>query len=131
MPGVRLGLGARELIGLGVARGESLAEIAHRLARPTSTVAREVARNGGRHAYPATRAQGETRMRAARPRVRKLVASVALAAVVAEGLARRWSPGEIAARLAVDHPDDEAMRVSHETIYASLCLHGSGGLKKG
>ncbi len=110
-----------------MARGESLAEIARRLARPTSTVAREVARNGGRHA---TRAQGETRMRAARPRVRKVVASVALAAVVAEGLARRWSPGEVAARLAVDHPDDEAMRVSHETIYASLHVQGRGGLKE-
>jgi len=82
MPGARLGLEARELIGLGVARGESLAKIARRLARPTSTVAREVARNGGRHAYRATRVQGETRMRAARPRVRKLVANVALAAVV-------------------------------------------------
>jgi len=130
MPGVRLGLEARELIGLGVARGESFAEVARRLARPTSTVAREVARNGGRHAYRATRAQGETKMRAARPKVRKLMANVALAAVVAEGLARRWSPGEIAARLAVDHPDDEAMRVSHETIYASLYLQGRGGLKK-
>ena len=93
LPGVRWGLEARELIGLGVARGESLAEIARRLARPTSTVAREAARNGGRHAYRATRAQGETRMRAARPRARRLVASVALAAVVAEGLARLWSPG--------------------------------------
>ncbi len=69
-------------------------------------------------------------MRAARPRVRKLVASLALAVVVAEGLARRWSPGEIAARPVVDHPDDEAMRVSHETIYASLYLQGRGGPKR-
>jgi IS30 family transposase len=68
--------------------------------------------------------------RAARPKERKLVADPVLAAAVAEGLARRWSPGEVSARLVIDHPDDEAMRVSHETIYTSLYLQGRGGLKK-
>ena len=130
MPGVRLGVEERETIGLGVARGESFAEIARRMGRPTSTVAREVGRNHGRDAYGATAAQRSTNERAARPKVRRLVADAVLAAEVAAGLAKRWSPGEIAARLKLDHPGDEAMRVSHETIYASLYLQGRGGLKK-
>jgi len=58
------------------------------------------------------------------------VTDVVLAAEVAAGLVKRWSPAEIAARLVLDHPDDEAMRVSHETIYASLYLQGRGGLRK-
>ena len=65
-------------------------------------------------------------MRAARPKVSKLVADVALAAEVTAGLVKRWSPAEIA----VDHPENEAMRVSHDTIYAALYFQGRGGLKK-
>lgn len=57
MPGVRVGLEEREAIGLGLARGEPLAEIARRLGRPTSTVSREVAAGGGRDAYRATCAE--------------------------------------------------------------------------
>lgn len=37
MPGVRLGVEEREVIGLGLARGEAFAAIARRLGRPTST----------------------------------------------------------------------------------------------
>jgi IS30 family transposase len=35
----------------------------------------------------------------------------------AAGLKKRWSPEQIASRLVVDFPNDEGMRVSHETIY--------------
>jgi IS30 family transposase len=40
-----------------------------------------------------------------------------------------WSPEQIAARLPVDFPDDESMRISHETIYQSLFVQSRGGLR--
>jgi IS30 family transposase len=130
MPGVRLGFEEREKIALGIARDEPFCEIALRLGRPTSTVSREVERSGGRRDYTASRAQRETRTRATRPKCRKLVVNTTLAAYVSEGLERRWSPAEVSARLVRDHPLDQEMRVSPETIYCSLYLQGKGGLKK-
>ncbi|MGH9122769.1 MAG: IS30 family transposase, partial [Acidimicrobiales bacterium] len=130
MPGVRLGPEERETIALGIARGQPFAELARRLSRPTSTVSREVNRCGGREAYRASAAQSAARCRARRPKARKLVINAALAKVVSAGLEKRWSPAEVAARLVLDHPDDQAMRVSHETIYTSLYLQGKGGLRR-
>jgi IS30 family transposase len=43
---------------------------------------------------------------------------------------RAWSPEQISARLRVDFPGDEAMRVSHEAIYQSLYIQGRGGLRR-
>jgi len=44
--------------------------------------------------------------------------------------ARSWSPEQISARLRVDFPDDEAMRISHEAIYQSLYVQGRGALRR-
>jgi IS30 family transposase len=41
---------------------------------------------------------------------------------------KAWSPEQIARRLPVDFPDDETMRISHETIYQSLFVQGRGAL---
>ena len=42
----------------------------------------------------------------------------------------QWSPTQISARLTVEFPDDESMRVSAETIYQALYVYGRGGLRK-
>lgn len=91
MPGVRLGVEERETIGLGVARGESFAEIARRMGRPTSPVPREVNGRGGRGDYRATLAHKASALLARRPKVRKLVANPALAVIgpYATNLGRR------------------------------------------
>lgn len=51
MPGSRLTRRDRGVIATGLADGLGYAEIARRLARPTSTISREVTRNGGRAGY--------------------------------------------------------------------------------
>lgn len=41
-----------------------------------------------------------------------------------------WSPEQISGRLKLDFPDDQSMRVSHETIYQSLYVQGRGALNR-
>ena len=68
MPGGRLTQQDRQQIALGLADGLAYAEIARRLDRPTSTVTREVMRNGGPTAYRADLAHRATERRAHRRR---------------------------------------------------------------
>ncbi|MEW1599846.1 helix-turn-helix domain-containing protein [Streptomyces sp. NPDC093808] len=68
MPGGRLTQQERQQIALGLAEGLAYAEIARRLGRPTSTITREVMRNGGPTAYRADLAQRATERRAHRRR---------------------------------------------------------------
>ncbi|MET9127626.1 helix-turn-helix domain-containing protein [Streptomyces sp. NPDC004528] len=68
MPGGRLTQQERQQVALGLADGLAYAEIARRLDRPTSTVTREVMRNGGPTAYRADLAHRATERRAARRR---------------------------------------------------------------
>jgi IS30 family transposase len=83
MPGDRLTAEQRRRIGEGLTAGMTYAEIARGLGRPTSTVTREIARNGGPHAYRAARAQLATTWRARR-RKRPLPAA---ASAVSDGVA--------------------------------------------
>lgn len=66
MPGRRLTGADRRQIAAGLARGLDYAGIARRLGRPTSTVSREVARNGGPGRYRADLAELATAHRARR-----------------------------------------------------------------
>ncbi|MFJ5936533.1 helix-turn-helix domain-containing protein [Streptomyces sp. NPDC093071] len=66
MPGGRLTQQDRQQIALGLAEGLAYAEIARGLDRPTSTVTREVMRNGGPAGYRADLAHRATEQRAHR-----------------------------------------------------------------
>jgi DNA-binding transcriptional regulator GbsR (MarR family) len=66
MPGGRLTQQDRREIARGLADGLAYAAIARRLDRPTSTITREVMRNGGPTAYRADRAHRATERRARR-----------------------------------------------------------------
>ncbi|KAA2261978.1 helix-turn-helix domain-containing protein [Solihabitans fulvus] len=68
MPGGRLSQQDRQQIATGLAEGLAYTEIAKRLARPTSTITREVTRNGGPNGYRADQAHRATERRARRRR---------------------------------------------------------------
>ncbi|MEV7996931.1 helix-turn-helix domain-containing protein [Streptomyces sp. NPDC086077] len=68
MPGGRLTQQERQQIALGLADGLAYAEIARRLDRPTSTITREVMRNGGPTGYRADLAHRATERRTQRRR---------------------------------------------------------------
>jgi transposase, IS30 family len=125
-----LTLAEREEIACGLERGESRRAIGRRIHRSASTISREIALNRppGRP-YRAVAAQAAAEARRRRPKPRKL-AHEPLRAEVQKGLEKHWSPEEIAARLPVDFPDDEAMRISHETIYQSLFVQARGELRQ-
>ena len=130
----------REELMAGLAARESQAEIARRLGRHPSTISRELNRNCPRYPngqlrrprYRASKAQTGAEDRARRPKVAKLVAHPPLRDYVQAKLEcrERWSPEQIARRLRKDFPDDERMRVSHETIYQSLYVQGRGALRR-
>jgi IS30 family transposase len=72
----------REKISRGCIREQTFSEIAGRIGRPTSTVSREVNRNGGPKKYRAWFAQQDTLERARRPKQLRLIADEDLAGLV-------------------------------------------------
>jgi IS30 family transposase len=125
-----LTLTEREDISRGIACGSSIREIAKGLQRVVSTVSREVARHGGRPLYRASAADHQAWELALRPKVCLLAMQVKLQKIVAGKLILDWSPEQISGWLKIQYPDDESMRVSHETIYRSLFIQARGVLKK-
>src|SRR5271163_5331293 len=104
--------------------------MARLLGHSPSTVSREIIRNGGYHRYRAAVADEKAWARARRPKRCKLADNPRLRAAVARKLGLNWSPEQIAGWLKRSHPEDEASRVSHETIYRSLFVQARGVLKK-
>ncbi len=107
MPGGRLTYQDRKKIAEALAEGISQAEIARRLGRPTSTVSREVNRNGGPEGYRPDQAHQATEQRAQRRR--------APAAA---------TPAAPPAREAADGRDPEAVRKYQDWLTAVLVEMG-------
>ncbi len=120
----------REEIMLRHDRGESYRSIAAVLGRAPSTIGREITRNSTvRRGYRAGRAEQKALERGRRPKPATLAACPRLARVVTRKLKLKWSPRQIALWLPRRFPDDESMRVSHETIYQALFVQSRGGLR--
>ncbi|MFE4966898.1 helix-turn-helix domain-containing protein [Streptomyces sp. NPDC056660] len=104
MPGGRLTQQERRQIALGLADGLAYAEIARGLDRPTSTVTREVLRNGGPTDYRADLAHRATERRAHRR--------------------RQTAPRGSEAPLPAHGRDPEAVRAYEETLTAVMMASG-------
>jgi IS30 family transposase len=125
-----LSLAEREEISPGLAEGQSMRAIAAAIQRAPSTVSREIGRHRGRTRYRATDAEQRAWARARRPKPCRLAVRRRLRQLVARKLSLNWSPEQISGWLTWRYPGDQAMQISHETIYRSLFVQARGVLKK-
>jgi len=125
-----LTLAEREEVSRAIVTGISIRALARRLGRASSTISRELRRNGGREAYRATQADQYAWDQARRSKPCKLTESRMLANMVASKLQLQWSPEQIAGWLKHLFTSHEEYHVSHETIYRSLYIQARGALRR-
>ena len=146
-----LNLEEREDIHAGIARGDSIRQIARDLDRSPSTISRELRRNMRRPYRPRlalrdqprpgrprtapwdyrpSTAQRRAEYKAARPKRAKLATNKPLHNKVQTQLNERLSPEQIVAELHREFPANPEMWVSHETIYQSIYVQGRGALRR-
>jgi len=130
MPGRVLDAREREEIRVGMATEQSFADIGRRLGRPTSTVSREVGRNGGRLRYCAAKAERRALARSGRPKRTKFELNQPLSVHVEARLMALDSPTTIAIEL-TRAGGIGGDTVSPETIYQGVYGHGTRGLATG
>lgn len=108
----------------------SVREIARRLGRHHTTVAREIKRNGAHcwaDVYWYTVTQPIAQRRRHMPRSYRRQDYQPLVRYVESKLRLQWPPEAIAARLRIDYPEDTRMRICHETIYRWIFLDAAQG----
>jgi IS30 family transposase len=120
MPYTHLTQNERYVISHLTCAGFSVREIARRIKRHHATISRELKRNGPEfdstvYWYDWTHPEALKRQHKARHYRRR--SNRPLLNYVERKLKADWSPEIIAEKLKIDYPDDDKMRVSHETIY--------------
>jgi transposase, IS30 family len=127
----RLTFNDREEISRGLWNREKLVDIASRINRNAGTVSREVSRNGGRRDYRAHDAAAAAYFnRKLKRTVPKIERVPALKQYILEKLRLQWSPQQISSRLKEEYPGEQAMQISHESIYTYIYILPRGELKK-
>jgi len=111
--------------------GFSLRAIGRRLGRHHTSIMREINRNRPTYAddavywYTATQKIADERQHKARSHGRQK--HKPLVKYIENKLLLDWPPEAISARIRIDYPNDERMRISHETIYRWVYLAASEG----
>ncbi|MBE9569180.1 MAG: IS30 family transposase [Proteobacteria bacterium] len=109
----------------------SLRQIGDRVSRHPSTISRELKRNGPPEGadwpywYDAAQSRADERRYNARHHFRQ--DNPQLLDYVEKKIRLDWSPEQISAKLVLDYPDNQAMRVSIETIYRWIYLDARVG----
>lgn len=110
----------REIIAIRLAEGENPTQIARELGRHHSSVLAEIRRNStGGDYYPA-QAQVMAQQRRWESKSPWKMENPRVTSYVKDALKEEWSPEQISSRMEDDHPEDDEMRVSHQTIYQWL-----------
>ena len=121
----------RDQIMCGLRAGWSYARIGTELDRDRSVIWREVRRNTALDGcYYAGLAQAAAVRNARRPKEFRLVTSPQLVPLIEGWMDDGWSPKLISQVLRRDFGDDQAMQISHETIYQCLYVQTRGELRK-
>jgi IS30 family transposase len=95
--------------------------IAVMLGRAPSTVSREIRRNSGQDGrYRPHHAEQAARLRAARPRKRRISIDAVLAEAVQRLLSKRWSPEQVAHELRALFIDEPLRWLCKESIYQAI-----------
>lgn len=151
----------REDIALELAKGIGIRAIARKLGRPPSTISREVRRNAatrsGNLDYRPVPPNGTPivspggllaswrSIRLCVNMLRSAWPAKSPTPMAPHSRAPRWvwkndragggrqpgAPSRSLNRLQIDYPEDQTMRISHETIYQSLYIQGRGALRRG
>ena len=140
----QLTMDERTFIQLGLMVALKPAQIALELSRSTSTITRELKRNGwirpvklrgrGRPAhsgcYQSVAAQDRAQSLTVKPKTeRRLQVGNVLWGKVTDYLKLGYSPEQIAGTLKLIHPQDPTLQVSHETIYTAIYAMPRGELR--
>lgn len=99
----------------------SIRAIALELGRAPSTISREIRRNRDTDGkYRPHQAERHARLRACRPRTRRITVDVVLAETVGRLLGQRWSPEQVSHELRVLFEGQPSRWLCKETIYQAI-----------